>query len=185
MFAGGFVGMGASFRSSGPTCRPWYAAPRELSFGTGADLADDEAVPIVIARLLPLIAFHAGVYAAVLGLLGYRASLSSLNGQLGFYRDAFIASTAAIALTLLAARARRAGPLFPFAAIVATLLPIALLAAWVGLDPKVVPPPTAGVLLLIGSPLILSACLVAALWSALPPPRLVNDRRRPAKPRAQ
>jgi hypothetical protein len=129
-----------------------------------------------VARLLPLITLHAAVYAAVLALLGYRASLSSLTTQLGFYKDAFIASVAAVALTILAARARRAGPLFPFAVIVGTIPPLALLAAWVGLDPKVVPPPTAGVLLLIGSPAILSACLLAALWSALPPQRAAAPR---------
>jgi hypothetical protein len=127
---------------------------------------------IEVARLLPLIGLHAGIYVGVLLLLGYRASLSTLTTQLGFYRDAFFASVIAITVTFLAARARRAGPLFPFATIVGTIAPLTLLAAWVGLDPRVVPPPTAGVLLLIGSPAILSACLLGALFSAIPPRRI-------------
>jgi hypothetical protein len=129
-------------------------------------------VALEVARLLPLIAIHAATYAAVLYLLGYRASLSTLTTQLGFYKDAFIASVVAITVTFLAARARRAGALFPFATIVGTIAPLTLLAAWVGLDPRVVPPPTAGVLLLIGSPAILSACLLGALFSAIPPRRV-------------
>jgi hypothetical protein len=142
-----------------------------LALAVAAFCVTRSKAAIEAARLLPLIALHAGIYAAILALLGYRASLSSLTTQIGFYKDAFIASAVAIGITLLAARARRAGPLFPFALIVGTLTPLALLAAWVGLDPKVVPPPTAGVLLLIGSPAILSACLLGALFDALPTPR--------------
>lgn len=155
-----------------------------LALGLAVWGAKKRKAALEVARLLPLIALHAAVYAAVLGLLGYRASLSSISTQLEFYKDAFIASVVAIAITAVAARARRAGPLFPFTAIVATVAPLALLAAWIGLDSKVVPPPTAGVLLLIGSPLILSACLLGAVFSALPARKLPAPSAPPAAPPA-
>jgi hypothetical protein len=130
-------------------------------------------VMLDVAKLSPITALHAIVYAAALALQGYRASFSTMTTQLGFYKDAFIASIIAIAVTLIAVRAlrlgERLGTSLPYAVVGCTVAPLALLAAWVGLDPKTVPPPVEGVLLLIGSPVILSACLLAIAATALAP----------------
>lgn len=141
-------------------------------------------------KLLALPALHATLYGAGLFVLGYTASFSSLKTQPMFYRDAAYASVVAIVITLLVARAWRAGTLAPWVILGATFTPIALLAAWVGCDPRDVPPPTEGILLLEIAPMVLSAGLLAVFTQALrkkseavaaaAPPRSASGTRREA-----
>jgi hypothetical protein len=121
-------------------------------------------------KLLVLPAVHGLIYCVGLYLQGYTASFSSITTQPAFYRDAAIASVFAVAIGLGVARGFRAGRIAPWVTLLGTAIPIAILAAWLGVDPKTVPPPTEGVLLLEIAPMILSAGVLAVLLARFPSP---------------
>ena len=112
------------------------------------------------ARLLPFALLHAAVYAAAMFTIGYRPSLSAMPGE-NYNRDTFISSAAAFVATLVVVILARPPLLTPWVLLVATAAPVALLAAWVGADPAVLPPPATGALLFEIAPLVLSAASTA------------------------
>ncbi|MFO0757091.1 MAG: hypothetical protein U0359_11415 [Byssovorax sp.] len=120
------------------------------------------------ALALPLV--NAGVYAAVLGLaFGYRPSFSTMHAGPRFGLDAAPAALAAVVALALAAALLRPGRLAPWVLLAGTAIPFAVLAAWVGADPAVLPSPTAGILVFLLAPAVVSAAAGAVLLAALGP----------------
>lgn len=131
---------------------------------------------VTVARLLLFPALHIALYCAALGLLGYTASFSAIVTQLAFYRDAAAASLLAVGITFVIVRITRPGPLAPWTLLGGTAAPIALLAAWLGLDSALVPPALEGIALLEIAPAMLSASVLAiALSIAARRPRPARD----------
>lgn len=116
-----------------------------------------------LLKAFALTILHASIFAVGMYLLGYSVSFSAMKTQPLFYRDAACASAAAVVISLVVARAFRAGQLAAWVSLLGTFIPVALLAAWVGCDPRDLPPPTEGVLLFEVAPLVLSAGLLATL----------------------
>ncbi len=83
-----------------------------------------------------------------------------------FALDALRAGAAAVAAVALVAWLGPARPVAPWVLLAATVVPFALLAAWVGADPETLPPNVAGVLVFLLGPALPSAALgaVAMAW---------------------
>jgi hypothetical protein len=108
---------------------------------------------------------HLAVYATLLLLRGHRLTFSALPPLADFLRDTFIVGAIA-ALCAVAVAARRGREATAGWALLALAPPFALLAAWVGCDPRAVPPPVLGVLVFHTAPALLFAA-VGALLAAL------------------
>jgi hypothetical protein len=121
-----------------------------------------------LASLGPAVLFApvtlAIVYCVYLWGRGYRPTFSRLPPAPFFMLDAapagLLAALVVVAIARLAPQ-EGAGDRAGFYLLAAVLGPLALLAAWVGLDTLTVPPPVTGVLVFLISPLIISAAVAA------------------------
>lgn len=111
-------------------------------------------------------------YIATLRAQGYHPSFSGMRRVEIFLPDAVVACLVSLAaLMLLAwiggglAPRGRAGSL-PYWILLVVAVPFALLTAWAGADPAVLPSPVAGVLVFQLGPLVISAALSAVLVAA-------------------
>jgi hypothetical protein len=130
------------------------------------------------------------VYAAVLTLRGYHLTFSGMPSRAEVVMDtALAAALAAVAGAALCRFAQRRRPR-PTGATLALLagvgVPVALVAAYAGADPKSVPPPIAAVLVLLAAPAWVAAA-GAALLLLLPgrSPRFNGAAPPPASPRSR
>ncbi len=137
------------------------AAAIALRFRRGARLAGGLAA-------LPAPILSAVAYTSVLWALGNRPTFSHMMPIPYFSLDAIRAGAAAVAAVALFAWLRRPGPLAPWVLLAATVVPFALLAAWVGADPVTPPPNVAGVLVFLLAPAVPAAAVgaIAMAWIA-------------------
>jgi hypothetical protein len=109
--------------------------------------------------------------AAYLGMLhfvfGYLPTFSTMKSGPGFGLDAVPSGAVAVALTGLFAHRARPGRLGPWILLLATSVPIVLLAAWVGWDAAQLAPPIEGILVFELAPIVVSAAGGAALAALL------------------
>jgi hypothetical protein len=114
-------------------------------------------------------ALHLGAYTGVLAALDYRVTFSTMKPAPSFMIDASLASLAGIAIVTLAIAARvlRPGPRAPEILLVAAAVPGVLLAAFVGWDPALLPPPIAGILVFELGPAIVGAAVASVVVAAL------------------
>lgn len=115
--------------------------------------------------LLPLV--HIAVYGAALWSRGYRPTFSTIPAMSVFLRDSFLAGAFAALIVFLIALVRRGGPLSAWTTLAGTALPFLLLAAWVGSDPRMLPPPVAGLLVFYTAPAVLFGAIGAAALGIL------------------
>lgn len=104
-------------------------------------------------------------FAAVLAVRGYSATFSAVPPMKTFLRDAGVAALVAAAMALMAARRvrRDTATRTALAFLAVVTLPYAVVAAYVGCDPRHLPPPLAGVLVFFGAPAVVGAAVVGAL----------------------
>jgi hypothetical protein len=119
------------------------------------------AVPTLVDLLVPLVL--TGVYSATLWAHGYRPTFSHLMPVPLFASEATPSGAAAVVAVAALAWARRPGPRAPWLLLAATVVPFALLAAWVGADPVTLPPNVAGVLVFLLGPVIPAAAVGATV----------------------
>lgn len=112
-------------------------------------------------------ALHLGAYAGVLAALDYRVTFSTMKPAPSFMIDAAMAALAGIAVVAIAARVLRPGPRAPEILLGAATVPGVLLAAFVGWDPRHLPPPIAGILVFELGPAIVGAAAAAVVVAAL------------------
>ncbi|APR78565.1 Hypothetical protein A7982_03912 [Minicystis rosea] len=128
--------------------------------------------PLAAPRALRLPLLNLAVFAGYLLVLGCRPTFSLMPPAPTF----ILQSIPGVLLAVAAVRALAwwSPPLRhePWALLAATVVPFALLAAWVGWDPTTVPPPVAGVALFLVGPAVISASIGATLVAGVGPRRV-------------
>ncbi len=122
--------------------------------------------PSSLAVAAALVASNLGVYAAVLGALGYRATLSRVAGTEIFLPHAVGAGLAGLVATALGARlARLFGPADAALGVAALLQlgAVIALAVYVGADGHALAPSRAAALLFVGAPAFVGSALAWVL----------------------
>jgi hypothetical protein len=112
-------------------------------------------------------ALFGGAYALWLGVRGYRATFSKMPPQHEFLRDATLALACAIAVTAAASLLGRNERRAPVALLAGVLAPYAGLVAWLGFDRASLPPPYAGVVVLLAAPAVTGAAVCAVALELL------------------
>ncbi|UQA62982.1 alkaline phosphatase family protein [Polyangium aurulentum] len=144
----------------------WIAGALSLAFAGAVVVQRRREALRGLSRAMPIVLVHGATYVAVMGALGYRASFSSILSAY-YNRHTSLAGSAALLATLLFAFFARPDRLAPWVLLLGTFLPVALLAAFVGANHAVLPPPAAGAVLLILAPVVLSASAASIAVRAL------------------
>ncbi len=110
---------------------------------------------------------NALVFAGFLYARGYRPTFSLMPPAPLFMEDAAIGAVPAAIVAALVAWKVPSGRLGAWATMIAATFPFAMLAAYVGWDPRTAPPPVAGVVVFLLAPTIVSASLAAVLVTVL------------------
>ncbi len=110
----------------------------------------------------------AGGYLGYLAIRGYRLTFSKMPPQPVFIADAIVACLIGVCLALGYAYRRNIAQA-DVAVLLGAAAPMLWMAAWVGVDPHVVPPPYVGLALILWSPALVASALMALVMVARPP----------------
>jgi hypothetical protein len=129
-------------------------------------------LPPPAAWIIPLVLL--AVFAAFLGVRGYRVTFSRMPEQADFVRDALLGGVLSVAAAV-AISVRLRAPLAGIAALAGVVGPFVCLVAYAGIGTHTVRPPFAGLVVILSSPALIGASLAGVILLLR---ERINDARR-------